>query len=225
MGRKAIDLSGRRFGRLNVITNDILRTDGRQRRERLWRCLCDCGNEAQVSGGNLRGGNVASCGCLRKENAHKTKHGWARREDGGPKKEYRIWAGIIKRCQNPACLAFPRYGGRGIMVCDRWLEFENFIADMGPMPSPNLTIERIDTDGHYAPGNCRWDTRTQQARNQRIKKSNTSGVTGVNWSKQKSKWIVRITSSNGRRFHVGEFMTVREAAEARRRAERYHWGI
>jgi hypothetical protein len=81
--------------------------------------------------------------------------------------EYKVWAAMIQRCSNPNNADYPDYGGRGIRVCDRWLKFANFYADMGPRPSPQHSIDRIDNDGNYALGNCRWATAADQRANQR----------------------------------------------------------
>ena len=152
------ELTGERFGRLVVIGEA-----GHQKAKRLWLCQCDCGGKAQPTTHNLRSGNTQSCGCWKREAAAGTlaTHGMAYT------REYGIWRGMIRRCTNPNCNAFKYYGARGITVCDRWLAgFENFYADMGAS-GPGLSIDRINNDGNYEPGNCRWATHKQQANNQR----------------------------------------------------------
>ncbi|WP_143565689.1 hypothetical protein [Sinorhizobium fredii] len=79
--------------------------------------------------------------------------------------EYRVWAGMHQRCNNPKSTRYAKYGGRGIMICERWNSFENFLADMGPRPTPDHSIDRRDNDGNYEPGNCRWATRSEQQQN------------------------------------------------------------
>lgn len=149
------------------------------------------------------------------------QHGAARRGKQTP--EYVCWCHMRKRCQNPRATGFADYGGRGIKVCDRWASFVRFLADMGQRPGPGFSIERMKVDGDYTPDNCVWGTRSDQARNQRLKRSNTSGVMGVHLGKQKNKWRVRITA-NGKRLSIGEYDTLAEATARRAAAEQTHWG-
>lgn len=209
-----IDLTGLEFGRLTVMN-----TTGKDKHGRyLWKCKCVCGNEKTIATYILKSGHTKSCGCFRKEvtSERAKKHG--KRHSA----EYEIWCGIMQRCTNPNHIAYKNYGGRNITICDRWKDFSLFIEDMGERPTPSHSVERNENEKGYTPENCRWATREEQARNTRIRKSNTSGVQGVNWHKSSGKWDVRI-SYKGKRISLGSYTSLEEATKIRRNAEVKYW--
>lgn len=152
------EFTGVRFGRLVAMS----RTELPSRRS-AWLCVCDCGAEKIVSQINLRTGKTSSCGCLI---AEKLSAGLAGKKHGLSRTpEHKAWTSLRERCSNPSLKSYHRYGGRGISVCARWDEFQNFLEDMGPRPSPYHSIDRIDVNGNYEPGNCRWATSSTQGNN------------------------------------------------------------
>lgn len=162
-----LNIIGRKFTRALALeeASPCFRRNGKPRRQS--RCLCDCGTVFVARNEDLLSGNTRSCGCLHSETTtlRSTKHGHAKR--GALTRTYAAWREMLTRVNNPGRERFADYGGRGITVCARWETFENFIADMGECPS-GLEIDRWpNNDGNYEPGNCRWATRTQQARNKR----------------------------------------------------------
>lgn len=171
-------------------------------------CRCDCGRLHVLLMSEF--GHTKSCGCLRSEKARERailrnfKHGLRRNS------EYNIWSCMKQRCENGNDKDWPRYGGRGIFVCDRWLVFELFFEDMGLRPSKDHQIERRDNDGGYCPENCYWATRSQQARNRRSSRIIEFGgqsLTLVEWSAKTGLLMTTISERLKRGWSVEKTLT------------------
>lgn len=156
MNKNRIDYSGKKFGRLIIISPSISDKHGHTK----WNCICECGNTIIVRTLLLTGGTTKSCGCYRKEivsNMFATHRKISSRA-------YRSWGSMKARCFNKFDKWYCRYGGRGITVCKRWMKFENFYLDMGERPL-GKSLDRINNNGNYEPANCRWATKTEQMGN------------------------------------------------------------
>jgi len=154
--------TGKRYGKLAVV-QQLTSHNGCA----YWLCQCDCGKTTKATGYHLRRGAILSCGCHRKEVTRKrsTTHG------GSNTSLFSVWTGMLQRCNDPNTKNWARYGGRGIQVCQRWRKaFESFKIDMGPTYLKSLVLDRIDNNGNYKPGNCRWVTPAVRSQNRRSTK-------------------------------------------------------
>lgn len=200
------DMTGQKIKRLTFIKE--VRKEGSGG---YWECVCDCGTTCVVDGALVRFGHTTSCGCYKWEQilAAVSSHG----QSSNP--IYFLWNTMHARCYNENSNSYPNYGGRGIGVCERWHDFPNFYQDMGDKPE-GLSLERVDVNKDYSPENCIWDKPSNQAYNQRLKKNNKSGRSGVDSCD--GKWRARIWKEKIC-YSLGLFETFEQACEARESAE------
>lgn len=205
---KFIDRTGQQFDRLRVLT----RFGRDSSAKTLWLCVCECGTFVRVNACALVTGNTRSCGCLWADTS--IKHG------GWNKSSYNTWRAMMRRCYVPTDKDYPRWGGRGVKVAEAWHDYASFVRDMGE-PEGDQTLDRQDPDGDYCKENCRWATKTVQARNIRVPKRNRSGAIGV--TKRGPSWYGEITC-RGKKYYSKACKTFEEAAAARKAMELQYWG-
>jgi hypothetical protein len=229
---RAIDLTGRRFGRTTV-----LGLAGSNGRRLVWRCRCDCGTETIVLGTSLRSGNTKSCGCLEREvrsRGTSLRHGHACHNNSPT---YNSWRGMVERCSNPNHVMWKRYGGRGIAVCKAWKDsFEAFLEDMGERPR-NHTIDRLDGHKGYWCGhcdeclsenrkaNCRWATRKEQSENRDAVRWLTHDgrtQTATQWAMELGWYVAMITRRLDRGWSDEQTLTTPPSSRGGRRP---HLGV
>lgn len=160
---KIKDLKGNKFNKLTALGFIYINKSGYA----VWSFICDCGTTKNLVGTEVSNGKTKSCGCLSYGKTNLIRHG--QRKNGVVTSEYEAWSSMMARCNNPKHKKYNDYGGRGIMVCERWRKFENFFEDMGKKPSPELSLDRFPNNetGNYEKSNCRWATRIEQNRNRR----------------------------------------------------------
>ena len=201
-----LNLAGMRFGMLEAICvgEPIVSKSGRKRIT--WDCICDCGNTTTVTASNLKHA-TKSCGCVK--GAHRVTHNMSN------SRLYAIWNNLKGRCLNPNDVAYDRYGGRGLAVCEEWLVFDNFYSwSVENGYSENLTIDRIDNDKGYSPCNCRFASKSVQSANRRKEKNTSSKFIGVYFHKDSKKFASHVTFE-GKSKYLGLFLCEQEAAKAR----------
>lgn len=208
---KFVDLTGQKFGRLIVIR----RLENNKNNKIMWLCRCDCGVEKITVGASLKNGSSKSCGCLRREvvsNAF-SKHSLSK------SKLYEVYTNMLSRCTKPNAKDYVYYGGRGITVCDEWLDKESGLTSFYKWAMDNgyeksLELDRENNDGNYEPSNCRWVTHGNNMINRRKPSNNTSGYVGVGFVKREKLFVSKI-GIEGKTKEIGTYQTKQQALEAR----------
>ena len=211
-------LVGSCFGKLFVISKTDLKY---RNKETLYACQCDCRSLCVATSYQLKKRGKVDCGCGNKQ----------RKSDGAKqhglvvtnRKLYSVYKAMVQRCTNHKHPLYDDYGGRGISVCERWLDIHKFFEDMLPTYKEGLTLDRNDNNGGYSPENCLWRDAGWQAYNKRIKSTNTTGKTGVYWNKRKNLWETKI-SVNKEQIFLGYFSNYCDAVKAREEAELKYYG-
>ncbi len=165
-----------------------------------------CSKHWEAISKSINTGDTKSCGCVNLRITHGLR----------VNKFYQTWYGMLQRCTNTMRQDYKNYGGRGIIVCDEWLDIKKFIA-WAESTHPNIegyTLDRIDNDLGYSPENCRWADKTMQSVNQRISKRNTSKILGVSWKSRNKRWVAQIRHM-GKKVWLGQFISIEDAIEAR----------
>lgn len=187
-----MDLTGKRFGRLQVLWPAGRQTVGKASRL-FYSCQCDCGTVVCVRSSNLTTGNTKSCGCINIERItelgrqSRPIHGYSRSRDGLPSRTYNSWCAMKKRCNNPNSSNYHLYGARGVTYDPRWEKFENFLEDMGERPK-GMTLGRIDNEKGYFKENCAWETIEQQNNN----KQNSRLITFEEQTMSIAQWAKKL---------------------------------
>lgn len=204
-----VNLTGLKFNRLTV-----LKYSHTAKKKIYWECKCSCGNVVIVQTSGLKNGHTKSCGCLRKEISRKTMAGINKNNAKGHNtRTYTTWYSMVSRCNNPKHGSYKKYGAKGIRVCERWLNFKDFLLDMGERPEGS-SIDRIDNSKGYEPSNCRWTTPSIQSINRNVMACSKSGYSGVVWHKGHNKWESYITIKR-KKIHIGYYDDIDLAVKAR----------
>lgn len=214
MANRSIDISGQKFGRATVI--EQVPNKSTSNRSAKWLCRCDCGNEFVTRGNNLRSGETQSCGCRKREQwiEYITKHGLC------GTRIYTEWVNMKSRCLYESHASYDSYGGRGITICDEWMNDFQVFCDWAMANGYNdaLTIERKNVNGNYEPDNCEWIPSNEQGFNKRLPKDNKSGHKGVRFREKYNTYNAFI-GIGGQQKHLGTFDTYEKAVKAREDAE------